>query len=241
MAITSGHGNPNWTREEVVLALDLYFECRERVPSANDPRVRALSEVLRAFPHHSLAARKESFRNPDGVAFKLQNLRQVDTGKGLGNVSKIDREVWNEFATTPDKVKEIAALIRAGISTLYHVREDEAEYEVFAEGRVVTETHVRRERNSKLRIQLIEKRRKDNRLFCELCGRFPRGLSETVGDAIFEAHHIVPLATGEARSTKLSEMALLCACCHRLIHRAIAAEGKWLSLDDAKKVIYELG
>ncbi len=241
MAITSGHGNPNWTREEVVLALELYFECRERVPSANDPRVRALSEVLRAFPHHSLAARKESFRNPDGVAFKLQNLRQVDTGKGLGNVSKIDREVWDEFAATPDKLKGLAALIRAGISTLYHAREDSAEYEVFAEGRVVTETHIRRERNSKLRVQLIEKRRMDNRLNCELCERLPRGLSKIVEDAIFEAHHIVPLSAGEARNTKLSEMALLCACCHRLIHRAIAAQGKWLSLEEAKKVIYELG
>ncbi len=164
MAITSGHGNPNWTREEVVLALELYLECRERVPSANDPRVSALSEVLRSFPHHSLADRKESFRNPDGVAFKLQNLRQIDTGKGLGNVPKIDREVWDEFAATPDRVKEIAALIRAGITTLHRVRENEAEYEVFAEGRVVTETHLKRERNSKLRIRLIEQRRKDKRL-----------------------------------------------------------------------------
>ena len=26
MAVTGGRGNPNWTREEVILALDLYFE-----------------------------------------------------------------------------------------------------------------------------------------------------------------------------------------------------------------------
>lgn len=93
MAVTHGHGNPHWTRDEVILALDLYFDCKGKVPGAADPRVQELSEVLRAFPHHGASARKDSFRNPDGVAFKLQNIRQVATGKGLGNVSKADREV----------------------------------------------------------------------------------------------------------------------------------------------------
>src|SRR5262245_1062151 len=93
MAVTHGHGHPNWTRDETILALDLYFDCKGRIPSGSDDRVQALSELLRAFPYHSRAARKESFRNADGVAFKLQNLRQVNTGKGLGNFSKMDRAV----------------------------------------------------------------------------------------------------------------------------------------------------
>ena len=98
MAITRGHGNPKWTRDEVILALDLYFDCAGKIPSPKDKRVIELSEILRAFPHHALAARKSSFRNPDGVAFKLQNLRQLDTGDGLGNVSQVDKAVWSEFA-----------------------------------------------------------------------------------------------------------------------------------------------
>lgn len=210
------------------------------MPSAADPCVIALSQVLRAFPHHSMAARKESFRNPDGVAFKLQNLRQVATGKGLGNVSKMDKTVWEELGATPSKVEEIAALIKAGISTLQKVQEEEAEYEVFVEGRVVTEAHLRRERSAKLRSRLIEQRKKDDRLSCELCGRLPQGLNQAISDAIFEAHHIVPLAAGEVRNTKLSDMALLCSCCHRLIHRAIASRGQWLGLLEAKKAIYEV-
>ncbi len=83
MAVTHGHGNPNWTRDEVILALDLFFDCDGNVPGKSDERVKALSDLLRTFPYHSVAARKASFRNPDGVAFKLQNIRQVATGKGL--------------------------------------------------------------------------------------------------------------------------------------------------------------
>src|SRR5581483_8043912 len=99
MAVTHGHGNPAWTRDEIILALDLYLDCQGHIPSSSDPRVLALSELLRSFPYHSRAARQASFRNTDGVSFKLQNLRQVATGKGLGNVSNMDRAVWKEFGT----------------------------------------------------------------------------------------------------------------------------------------------
>ncbi|MBB5060889.1 hypothetical protein HDF16_005625 [Granulicella aggregans] len=73
MARTHGHGNPDWTRDETILALALYLETGEAVPSKKDPRVQRLSSTLRALPYHAEAARRETFRNPDGVAFKLQN------------------------------------------------------------------------------------------------------------------------------------------------------------------------
>lgn len=116
MAVTSGHGNPKWTREEVILALELYFECGERIPSAEDPRVRSLSELLRAFPHHSEAARKESFRNPDGVAFKLQNLRQVATGIERGDIESLGLGFYKKL--------ELLALLHRGDSECFvRVRE----------------------------------------------------------------------------------------------------------------------
>ncbi len=35
MAVTKGQGNPNWTRDEIILALDLYFDFEEKIPSGN--------------------------------------------------------------------------------------------------------------------------------------------------------------------------------------------------------------
>jgi len=237
MAVTKGHGNPNWTREEIILALDLYLDCDGHIPSGEDQRVRELSEVLRAFPYHSLAARKPSFRNPDGVAFKLQNLRQVATGKGLGNVSRADRAVWEELGSDPKRTKELAQLIKAGIQVVNEVREDSPAYEVFAEGRVVTETHLRRERDPQLRDRLLADRRSKSALKCEMCGREPDVSDAVLSESIFEAHHIIPLSAGGERKTKLSDMALLCACCHRIIHKAIAIRGSWLSVKQAKALV----
>ena len=56
------------------------------------------------------AARKPTFRNPDGAAFKVQNLRSGETGKGLGNVSRMDREIWDEFGANPVEVSRLASL-----------------------------------------------------------------------------------------------------------------------------------
>jgi 5-methylcytosine-specific restriction enzyme A len=237
MAVTKGHGNPNWTREEIILALDLYFDCEGRIPSAEDPRVRELSEVLRAFPYHRLAARKPSFRNPDGVAFKLQNLRQLDTGKGLGNVSRADKSVWKELGSDPKRTKELAQLIRAGIHIVSEIPEDSPAFEEFAEGRVVTETHHRRERDPQLRKRLLADRRSKSALKCEMCGREPEVSDVALSESIFEAHHVIPLSAGAERKTKLSDMALLCACCHRIIHKAISIKGSWLSVAQARMFI----
>jgi 5-methylcytosine-specific restriction protein A len=238
VAVTHGHGNPHWTRDETILALNLYFECDGRIPSGSDDRVRVLSELLRAFPYHSQAARKESFRNPDGVAFKLQNLRQVATGRGLGNVSKTDREVWSELGKNPDRTRELANLIRSGIEFIGGGEYEEDDQEVFPEGRVVTEAHSRRERNPRLRERLLKQRRHHGTLECEICGRLSP--ASEFGDAIFEAHHLLPLATAKERETKLIDMALLCANCHRLVHRAIAREKRWLNIPQAKLALRDV-
>jgi 5-methylcytosine-specific restriction protein A len=234
MAVTHGHGNPKWTRDETILALDLYFDCRDHIPSASDERVQALSKLLRAFPYHSRAARKDSFRNPDGVAFKLQNLRQVDTGRGLGNVSKMDRAVWNELGKDRKRTNELANLIRSGIAFIERTDEELNDAEEFSEGRVVSEAHSRRERDPRLRQRLMEQRRKDGALECEICGCLPP--ASEFGEVIFEVHHLLPLAAAGERKTKLTDMALLCANCHRLIHRAIAIEKHWLSIQQAKLI-----
>ena len=235
MARTQGHGNPSWTRDETILALELYFDCGKKVPSGQDQRVVALSELLRQLPYHAEASKRDSFRNGDGVAFKLQNLRQIDTGHGLGNVSEMDRKVWAEFRTNPGAVRQMAEVIRSNIAAARAIPLDkEGVDEEFFEGRVATIVHSRRERNRKLRSQLIEQRRNGGGLICEICSTKGPSGSDALAEAMFEAHHIVPLSAASERKTRLADMALLCANCHKIIHRLIAAEKRWIRPDEAK-------
>lgn len=153
MARTHGHGNPDWTRDETILALALYFECGDALPSPRDARVRQLSELLRTLPYHSGNSRKESFRNPDGVAFRLQNLHNVATGRGLGNVSAMDRKIWAEFGSRPHEVRTLAQLTKAGINYTSALPDHTSpnDGEEFLEGRLLTAIHKARERNPNAR------------------------------------------------------------------------------------------
>lgn len=237
MAKTQGHGNPDWTRDEIVLALDLYFDVGGKIPSGSDKRVQELSGLLRSLPYHEKASRKPSFRNPDGVAFKLQNLRQVATGKGLGNVSATDRQVWLEFGRQPAKVKALATLLRQVLSSSELVQVITSDDDVeFVEGRLITEVHKRRERNPKLRTKLLLSCRLNGKLCCEMCRITPIATNTDILEAQFEVHHIIPLSANLSPITRLSETALLCASCHRLLHRAIAVEKRWLNIEQAKQI-----
>lgn len=236
MAVTQGHGNPDWTRDETILALELFFESDMGRLRSADPKVQSLSDVLRALPYHEDAARTERFRNAAGVAFKVQNLRSVVTGKGLQNVSAMDRAIWAEFGDRRDEVMRLAALIREGIKVpdkgVVMPTEDE-----FYEGRVLTRLHYIRERNPRIRAKLLHSRSSGG-LKCEMCAIGYPSMPANIHDAAFEAHHVVPLAEAGARITRLADMALLCACCHRLIHRVIATERRWVTVDEARRMIF---
>lgn len=235
MARTQGHGNPHWTRDETILALSLYFRFEGNIPSPKSEAIREFSILLRSLPYHAEAAKQPTFRNPDGVGFKLMNLRQVATGRGLANVSSMDRQIWKEFGEREDEVHKLAAAIKTGIAAAGSEQLPEIEQEL-PEGRLLTALHVRRERNPKVRKMLLDSRRPAG-FRCEICDLARPDLEESFQEAMYEAHHLVPLAEAGERKTKLADLAMLCACCHRLIHRAMVSKTGWIGLVEARAMI----
>jgi 5-methylcytosine-specific restriction enzyme A len=75
-------------------------------------------------------------------------------------------------------------------------------------------------------------------LACEVCDfDFSARYGER-GDGFIECHHTKPLADGSpGEKTKLSDLALVCANCHRMIHRA----RPWLNVDQLKTLLREDG
>jgi len=239
MAVTEGHGNPDWTREETILALDLYLECDKRVPAKSDPRVLELSRLLNSLPWPPHVKRNEKFRNPDGVTFKLHNLRSAEFGHGLQNTSKQDREIITEFLGHPEAVRELSKDIRMALKQGIESEDlvavdDDIE---FYEGRLLTALHKRRERDPRLRRKLIAHRQKHGILRCEICSWPGCSVGPKYADAGFEVHHLKPLGMGLTLATKLVDMSILCATCHRLVHRAISIEKRWLSIDECKSIL----
>lgn len=225
--VTAGGRNPAWERDELILALDLYLGAG--LLDDSDKRVVALSELLNGLPLHPLRADAARFRNPNGVALKLANFAAIDPsypGRGMSRGGRGDRQVWDELAGQPDLVSELAAGIREEAQSQEREplppEEDEAEA---LEGRLLFRRHRVRERDRRLTAKKkAQALSSTGRLHCEVCG-FEFG--DTYGDqgrGFIECHHIQPL--GAARGlvrTRLSDLALVCSNCHRMLHRGSPA------------------
>ncbi|MGI0527262.1 HNH endonuclease [Rhizobium giardinii] len=95
--------NPNWTREEHILGLDLYLRLRGTSFDEATPEIIALSEALLRLAHIRGMSGNASFRNPVGVSMKMSNFSRIDPehvadGRvGLPAGSELEEEVWKDF------------------------------------------------------------------------------------------------------------------------------------------------
>ena len=106
----SAQRNPPWNRDELILTLDLYFRVEPSKIDAIHPDVIALSIILNSLPVPE-GKIDLSYRNPNGVAKKLQNFRALDPtqeGKGLSHGGRMDGEIWREFVGNREKLREAA-------------------------------------------------------------------------------------------------------------------------------------
>ena len=105
------------------------------------------------------------------------------------------------------------------------------------EGKQALVTHVQRERDASLIRQAKNAFKvKHDRLFCEACGFDFHKKYGSLGDDFIEAHHIRPLAKGGPRNTSPHDLLMLCANCHRMVHRWMNREGRSLTRDESKQV-----
>ena len=83
----------NWTREELLLALNLYCKLPFSKFSSTTPEIKNLARIID--------------RSPGAVAMKLSNFASLDDSlsqTGLENASKLDKAMWDEFTGDWDRV-----------------------------------------------------------------------------------------------------------------------------------------
>lgn len=233
-----GSRNPPWSRDELILALDLYL--RHGVLDATHGEVVELSAILKALPIHLRRPDPERFRNPNGVSLKLANFMALDPSRatrGMRRHGRLDAEIWNSLGNDPALTSRLANEIRrlgaSGESAILDSVDDEDEV---SEGRLVFREHRARERNRKIVAQKRAKVREETgRLACEACDLdFEERYGER-GSGYIEVHHLVPLAESGPATTRLSDLALVCANCHRMIHRS----QPWMSPNELRLLLQQ--
>jgi putative restriction endonuclease len=115
-------GQKLWTRDELILAINIYCKLPFGRLHAKNPEVVKLASLIG--------------RTPGSVAYKLVNFASLDPSlqargiKGASNASKLDRKIWNEFYQNWDQLPFESEKLRASfehssVEKLNQIDEDE--------------------------------------------------------------------------------------------------------------------
>jgi 5-methylcytosine-specific restriction protein A len=236
--------NPAWSRDELILALDYYQTHLGEAHDPGKPEIIALSAEINAIAKMLGAATSDTLRNPNGVSMKLLNFRAHDPAytargrAGLSRGNRLEGELWGEFSTDIARLARVAANIRTVITqpdTVVLADQEEPEIAEAAEGRLMTRIHQTRERSRSLvKLKKASFEKKHGHLFCEACSFDFRLAYGERGDQFIECHHTQPVSMMEpGGKTKLSDLALLCANCHRMVH----VRTPWLTVNQLREVL----
>jgi predicted HNH restriction endonuclease len=107
----------------------------------------------------------------------------------------------------------------------------------YREGEIGAHEVQERKRSRQARKDVIANRRGRGSLTCEGCDRSPVLLLHGPAgeEAMYEVHHLNGL--NENRPTRMSDFALLCGTCHRVMHHLIQRENRWYSVAHLRKVL----
>ena len=211
------------------MALDVYIATRQP-RGQNSLEFKELCELL-GRPSNVVRMRfgNYNYLNPE------------HPGKGLsgGKTPKI-RKVWDEFAYDPDRLNSTANAIKQHIEAEQKSGESQNTESMgliaeASEGKILTNSHIVRERNRKL----IQKKKKSvlqktGRLVCEA---YEFDFADKYGErgkGFIECHHIKPLRDLKPGSTtRLNDLVLLCSNCHSMVH----AKEPWLEMKDLVRLM----
>lgn len=225
-----------WTREELILVLDLYLDIWKEPTNQFHPKIIELAEILTLLQAYTQS--KPGVRTPDAVSFKLNSFLSLDNRyeKQGVNSTKLARELWNEFHGKREHLSNFASKIKNIARMGQDIGEIEAQ-DVYSanEGKIFYRLHKLKERDSKL--ILLKKKdvlKKNGRLFCEVCNFNFEDFYGEIGQDFIECHHKKPISELKLEDeTTLDDLAVVCSNCHRMLHR----KKELLSIEELRKML----
>jgi 5-methylcytosine-specific restriction protein A len=133
----------------------------------------------------------------------------------------LDAALWAEYAHRPQELSRVVASIRQAAVSGGQLHTAMAGEEEAVEGRLLFRLHCSRERSAALvsRKKAVTLRA-EGVLRCEVCRFDFTAFYGALGEGYAECHHLTPLAeAGTEARTRLGDLAIVCANCHRMLHR----------------------
>lgn len=208
-----------FTKDEVMLALDVLYSSENGRVSADSDEMLDLSALLNRLPVHSTENRRANFRNPHGVANQLQLLQtSLRTGKRCSNVGLLFYNTAFEFEGRHDELHRIAEAIRRNEDCFDSCFGGQGEVAGFPEGILLGHLHRVVETRDGVKVKLAD--------HCEVCNLKPELYYKSCG-GLLQVHLTVPPTELDGNKHYPSEKFItVCPNCHAALHRIRPWRGK---------------
>jgi predicted HNH restriction endonuclease len=153
-----------------------------------------------------------------------------------GILPEEEEDIWRESSSDRAELRKLDNVITNSVSTTKIENNNiSPEEEDFPEGKVLYGLHRTRERNRELVKKAKDKRKKEaGVLKCDVCQFNFFEKYGDIGADYIECHHTKPVSELEdSDKTQLKDIALVCANCHRMLHR----KRPWLSIEQLKGLL----
>lgn len=242
-------GDMDWQWYELVVVADLlYLSGWQRTLRAGEEQVTELSRFLRGLRPE--LGRANRYRSPNSVQRKLEDLRTSHPGYGGQSTKggRLTAQVAEAFLADPEGMHRAAQAVRRLGQTIGQPDPVTGETDDVGlaegggaavaeavEGRVFRRLVAVRERDPKLRQAKIDQSRAvRGHIACETCGFDFEAVYGDLGSGFIHVHHAVPLHLSGEVESGLTDLVLLCANCHQMIHRA---RPRWKTPDELRAII----
>ena len=137
--------------------------------------------------------------------------------------NKLEADVWERYGKDPTQLHEVVNAIKGHTHEkgVWHQPVEDEDEAGANEGKLLYRAHRTRERCPKIVKRKKEQAlKRDDRLICEICGFDSQRQYAALDKPFIECHHIIPLPKlRPGQPTRLADLALVCANCHRALHR----------------------
>lgn len=221
--------NTSFTRDEVILALDVLYSAEPQRLNKDSEQIIELSELLNELPIIPLAVRRKCFRSNSGVYGQLHlfNL-SYNKGKKDPDLGLLFYQIANEFEGRKDELHRIACAIRQNRDFFKTVPfGSPLEGEDIPEGALLFHLHRVLEARDSRYIVRAER--------CEICQLNLSEVYQPISGSFLQCHLTVPMTElNGSKHYKAEDFITVCPNCHAVLHRY----RPWVTRDNAVKILF---
>lgn len=202
----------SFTRDEVILALDVLYSFENSKVIAGSNEIKELSRLLNDLPIHPLENRRADFRSPTGIAAQLKRFcSSCLSGKKGPNVGDLFFRVAFEYEDRVNELHSIARAIRKNKEVFVSLFGSTLEDRGFPEGILLGHLH-----------NIIEKRdgsKLSTKDHCEICNSKPTLYYRNVGLLLQNHLSVAPTLMDYSEKYTANSFLTVCPTCHAALHR----------------------